>query len=74
MYLYLIQIQNIFNWSKYGGPYYRLLTMFLTFFNSVDIPPNHLQVVPGHYHGDGSKLLFLCAMLRVVKSSIAQKA
>ena len=50
------------------------LTMFLTFFNSVDIPPNHLQVVPGHYHGDGSKLLFLCAMLRVVKSSIAQKA
>ena len=49
------------------------LSMFLTFFNSVDIPPNHLQVVPGHYHGDGSKLLFLCAMLRVVKSIIAQK-
>ena len=42
-------------------------------------PPNHLQVVPWHYHGDGSKLLCFCGhgsttVLEVKKSSIAQKA
>ena len=49
------------------------LSMFLTFFNSVDIPPNYLQDIIMVTEENSSEL-FLCAMLRVVKSSIAQKA
>ena len=46
--------RRVLDFAKRGGTY----VMYSTSTAGVHSPPNHLQVVPRHYHGDGNK--FLC--------------